>query len=244
MKQNIYDDPVFFERYSAMPRSVEGLRQAGEWHELRAMLPELKGKSILDLGCGFGWHCRFAAEQGARHVVGVDLSENMLRRAAEINGGPGIEYCRTAIEDIDFPRDSFDVVLSSLALHYVRDLDLVFAKVFAVLKSGGSFIFSIEHPVFTALEKQDWFYDDNGEILHWPLDHYQDVGVRHSNWMADGVVKYHRTVSGILNELLAAGFALKRLAEPKPDPALIAQREELKHEDRRPIFLVASAQKP
>jgi len=176
--------------------------------------------------------------------VGVDLSENMLRRAAEINGGPGIEYRRAAIEDIDFPRDSFDVVLSSLALHYVRDLDLVFAKVFAVLKSGGSFIFSIEHPVFTALEKQDWFYDDNGEILHWPLDHYQDVGVRHSNWMADGVVKYHRTVSGILNELLAAGFALKRLAEPKPDPALIAQREELKHEDRRPIFLVASAQKP
>ena len=61
MKQNIYDDPGFFERYSAMPRSVEGLRQAGEWHELRAMLPPLKDKSFLDLGCGFGWHCRFAA---------------------------------------------------------------------------------------------------------------------------------------------------------------------------------------
>lgn len=64
MKQNIYDDPGFFERYSAMPRSVEGLRQAGEWHELRAMLPPLQGRSLLDLGCGFGWHCRYAAEQG------------------------------------------------------------------------------------------------------------------------------------------------------------------------------------
>lgn len=168
----------------------------------------------------------------------------MLRRAAEINGGPGIEYRRAAIEDIDFPPESFDVVLSSLALHYVRDLDLAFAKVSAVLKSGGEFIFSIEHPVFTALEKQDWFYDEEGEILHWPLDNYQNEGVRHSNWMADDVVKYHRTVSGILNSLLSAGFALTRLAEPRPDPALLAERPEMKHEDRRPIFLIVSARKP
>ena len=244
MKQNIYDDPGFFERYSAMPRSVEGLQQAGEWHELRAVLPPLQGRSLLDLGCGFGWHCRYAAEQGAARVVGVDLSENMLCRAAEINGGSGIEYRRAAIEDIDFASESFDVVLSSLALHYVRDLDAAFARVFAVLKRGGDFVFSIEHPVFTALEKQDWFYGEDGEILHSPLDNYQDEGVRHSNWMADDVVKYHRTVSGVLNSLLSAGFALTRLAEPRPDPALLAERPELKHEDRRPIFLIVSARKP
>ena len=244
MKQNIYDDPGFFERYSAMPRSVEGLQQAGEWHELRAMLPPLQGRSLLDLGCGFGWHCRYAAEQGAARVVGVDLSENMLCRAAEINGGSGIEYRRAAIEDIDFASESFDVVLSSLALHYVRDLDAAFARVFAVLKRGGDFVFSIEHPVFTALEKQDWFYGEDGEILHSPLDNYQDEGVRHSNWMADDVVKYHRTVSGVLNSLLSAGFALTRLAEPRPDPALLAERPELKLEGRRPIFRIVSARKP
>ncbi len=243
MKQNIYDDPQFFERYNAMPRSLEGLRQAGEWHELRAMLPTLKDKTVLDLGCGFGWHCRHAVEQGAAHVVGVDLSENMLRRAA-INGGPGIEYRRAAIEDIDFAPESFDLVLSSLALHYVRDLDAAFARVFSVLKSGGDFVFSIEHPVFTALDKQDWFYGEDGEILHWPLDNYQNEGVRHSNWMADDVVKYHRTVSGILNALLTSGFAITRLAEPRPDPALLAERPEMKHEDRRPIFLIVGAKKP
>lgn len=244
MKQNIYDDPQFFERYSAMPRSLEGLRQAGEWHELRAMLQALKDKTVLDLGCGFGWHCRHAVEQGAAHVVGVDLSENMLRRAAEINGGPGIEYRRAAIEDIDFAPESFDLVLSSLALHYVRDLDAAFARVFSVLKSGGDFVFSIEHPVFTALDKQDWFYGEDGEILHWPLDNYQNEGVRHSNWMADDVVKYHRTVSGILNALLTSGFAITRLAEPRPDPALLAERPEMKQEDRRPIFLIVGANKP
>ncbi|MDZ7928070.1 MAG: class I SAM-dependent methyltransferase [Agrobacterium sp.] len=243
MKQNIYDDPLFFERYSAMPRSLEGLRQAGEWHELRAMLPALKDRTVLDLGCGFGWHCRFAVEQGAAHVVGVDLSANMLRRAAEINGGPGIEYRRAAIEDIDFEPESFDLVLSSLALHYVRDLDAAFTRAFSVLKSGGDFVFSIEHPVFTALDKQDWFYGADGEILHWPLDNYQNEGMRHSNWMADDVVKYHRTVSGILNALLTSGFAITRLAEPRPDPALLAERPEMKHEDRRPIFLIVGARK-
>ncbi|KXG86429.1 class I SAM-dependent methyltransferase [Agrobacterium bohemicum] len=244
MKQNIYDDPGFFSRYSAMPRSTGGLEQAGEWHELRAMLPSFEGKEVLDLGCGFGWHCRYAMTEGASRVVGVDLSENMLERAAEINGGPNIEYRLGAIEDIGFPSESFDIVLSSLALHYVRDLEESFKTIFDVLKPQSAFVFSIEHPVFTALEKQDWYYGKDGEVLHWPLDNYQQEGERHSNWMADDIVKYHRTVSSIVNGLIAAGFAIEKLAEPKADAALIAERPDMANENRRPIFLIVAARKP
>ena len=61
MKENKYDDSVFFEQYSHMPRSEQGLSAAGEWPALKALLPELAGKRVLDLGCGFGWHCRYAA---------------------------------------------------------------------------------------------------------------------------------------------------------------------------------------
>ena len=64
MKENKYDDPTFFGKYSRMPRSKEGLAAAGEWHVLRRMLPPFEGKRVLDLGCGFGWHCRYAVEQG------------------------------------------------------------------------------------------------------------------------------------------------------------------------------------
>jgi hypothetical protein len=54
MKQNKYDDPEFFEIYSQMPRSIGGLEKASEWPALRALLPDLRDKHVLDLGCGYG----------------------------------------------------------------------------------------------------------------------------------------------------------------------------------------------
>ena len=121
MKENRYDDPLFFQKYSEMPRSQLGLQGAGEWHELERLLPDFRGRQVLDLGCGYGWHCKYAAEHGAAQVLGIDLSEKMLETAREKNGGAGISYRRCAMEDLDLPADSFDVVLSSLAFHYVRD---------------------------------------------------------------------------------------------------------------------------
>ncbi|MDF2723739.1 MAG: SAM-dependent methyltransferase [Paenibacillus sp.] len=120
MKQNKYDDPGFFAKYSEMPRSVGGLDSAGEWPVFRALMPELRGKRVLDIGCGFGWHCRYAREQLARSVMGIDLSENMIARAKESTDDPAIEYRILAIEDMNFDAAEFDVAISSLALHYVE----------------------------------------------------------------------------------------------------------------------------
>src|SRR5215469_1030360 len=78
MTQNIYDDDDFFRGYCRLPRSVDGLDAAPEWPALRALLPELQGLRVLDLGCGFGWFCHWAREQGAASVLGIDVSENML----------------------------------------------------------------------------------------------------------------------------------------------------------------------
>ena len=129
MKENKYDDPTFFGKYSRMPRSKEGLAAAGEWHVLRRMLPPFEGKRVLDLGCGFGWHCRYAVEQGAASVVGVDLSERMLAEARAMTDSPAIQYLRMPIEAIDFPADSFDVAISSLAFHYIESFGGLCAKV-------------------------------------------------------------------------------------------------------------------
>ncbi|MCR2803669.1 class I SAM-dependent methyltransferase [Paenibacillus soyae] len=240
-KQNKYDESPFFESYSQMPRSVEGLRAAGEWEEFRGMLPNMAGRRVLDLGCGYGWHCRYAREQGAKSVLGIDLSEKMLLRAAEMTSDEGIEYRRMPIEDISFDNSEFDVVISSLALHYVNDFDQLCHKIYHALSPGGSFVFSVEHPIFTALPGQDWHYGPDGEKLHWPLDRYHDEGVRHTRFLGHDVTKVHRTVSSYLNALIGAGFRVAGLSELKPTADMLEKHPEWQTETRRPMFLLISA---
>lgn len=243
MKQNKYDDPRFFDAYRCMPRSTHGLAEAGEWPAFQTLLPDLQGKRVLDLGCGFGWHCRHAREQGACAVVGVDLSEKMLAQAAQRTDDPAIAYRRAAIEEVDFPAGAFDIVISSLALHYVEHLDRVCGQVHRWLKPGGWFVFSVEHPVFTARAAQDWHYGPDGGRLHWPVDDYQDEGVRHARWLAEDVTKYHRTMATTINTLTDAGFRVARLLEPEPRAEMVAERPQWQDERRRPMFLLVAALK-
>lgn len=243
MKQNKYDDHDFFNRYSEMPRSVGGLEAAGEWHLLKEMLPDLKGKSVLDLGCGYGWHCRYARERGASSVVGLDLSENMLQRAREMTDDPAITYRCQAIEDLHGEDGSFDVVLSSLALHYVEDMNLVAKHIYKLLSPGGHFVLSVEHPIFTSRGNQDWHYGADGSREHWPVDGYAMEGRRQTRFLDADVIKYHRTVSSYVNALIQAGFAIGELRESVPSQEALAQYPEMKDELRRPMFLLMAATK-
>jgi SAM-dependent methyltransferase len=241
VKQNKYDDPDFFAKYSAMPRSSGGLENAREWPAFRSLLPDLHCKRLLDIGCGFGWHCRYAREQGASHVVGVDLSENMLERARANTEDSAIEYRCCAIEDLDFRPHEFDVVISSLALHYVRSFDSVCRNVVRWLSAGGAFVFSVEHPVFTAIAAQQWCVGQTGEKLHWPVDLYHEEGARRTNWMSENVIKYHRTIETYVNTVIGAGLHVTSLLEPGPTAKMLRMRPEWKDECRRPMFFLISA---
>ncbi|MBD5149097.1 MAG: class I SAM-dependent methyltransferase [Oscillibacter sp.] len=242
MKENKYDDPLFFEKYSQMLRSQKGLSGAGEWRELQKLLPDFAGRRVLDLGCGYGWHCGYAASKGAAYVLGTDLSRRMLERAGELNSGEVIEYRQAAMEDLDFPKGSFDVALSSLAFHYVRDFPALARKISRWLREGGAFVFSVEHPVFTAYGSQDWYYGGDGQILHFPVDNYYIEGQRDAVFLGEHVVKYHRTLTSYLDALLQNGFALRRVVEPAPPEDMLdlpGMRDEL----RRPMILLVSAEK-
>ncbi|SEO01703.1 bifunctional 2-polyprenyl-6-hydroxyphenol methylase/3-demethylubiquinol 3-O-methyltransferase UbiG [Paenibacillus sp. OV219] len=243
MKQNKYDDSSFFAKYSQMPRSIGGLEAAGEWSTFRAMLPDLRGVRVLDLGCGFGWHCRYAREQQASSVLGIELSANMLERAKEMTNDQQIEYRQMAIEDIDLPGATFDVILSSLALHYVEDYDAICRSAYDMLVPGGSFVFSVEHPIFTALAAQDWHYGPQGEKLHWPVDNYHAEGAREASFLNDDVIKYHRTVATYINGLLAAGFSLTKQSELRPTKEMLESNAAWHEEVRRPMFLLIAAVK-
>lgn len=243
MKQNKYDDMNFFSAYEKMSRSVKGLEGAGEWYVLKALMPELRNKDVLDLGCGFGWHCRYAREQQASSVIGVDISEKMLQKARENTDDPFITYMKMPIEDIKFSDSQFDVVLSSLAFHYIQSFEAICKKVYDFLKPGGSFLFSVEHPIFTSRNEQDWYYDNQGKRLHWPVDHYQSEGLRETTFLTENVIKYHRTFSTYLNDLIGDGFYIKAVKEPTPSEEMLKSVPEMKDENRRPMFLIISAEK-
>ena len=103
---NIYDNEEFFNQYSQMNRSKAGLSAAGEWHQLTPLFPVLDKKSVLDLGCGYGWHCKFSREQGAARVLGIDLSEKMIGEAKRRNSKEGIDYRVCGIDGYEYPEDT------------------------------------------------------------------------------------------------------------------------------------------
>ena len=243
MKENHYDNETFFQKYSQMTCSQQGLQGAGEWSELQKLLPDFRGKRVLDLGCGYGWHCKYAADQGAFSGLGTDLSEKRLQRAGQLNPAPQITYQRAAMEDLRFVAGSFEVVLSSLAFHYVEAFGPLVERIYRWLTPGGDFVFSVEHPVFTAYGSQDWYYNEKGEILHFPVDNYYYEGRREAIFLGEKVVKYHRTLTTYLDTLLRAGFELCRIVEPQP-PENMMDLPGMKDEMRRPMMLLVKAAKP
>lgn len=243
--QNIYDDPEFFAGYARLPRSEQGLSAVFEWPAFQRLLPaSLRDARVLDLGCGLGFFAREARARGAREVVGVDISERMLHEARARTDDPRIVYVRADLEQFEPERGAFDLVVSSLALHYVADYPGIVRRVAAWLRPDGRFAFSVEHPIYTAAGTTAWHTGPDGVALHWPVDRYRDEGPRRTRWFVDGVVKYHRTVETYVNAVLAAGLVLVRLEEPEAEAALLGEKPEWRDERRRPPFLLLAADRP
>lgn len=239
----LYDNEEFFEAYARMDRSRRGLAGAGEWHQLKRLFPPLKGKSVLDLGCGYGWHCRYAAECGASRILGIDASEKMIETAAARNAAPQITYRTQALGLYEFPENTWDLAVSNLVLHYIEDLNTVYRNVFRTLKPGGIFLFNIEHPVFTCAPSQDWIYDPSGKPLYWPVDGYFTPGVRKTRFLGQPVCKQHHTLTQILGGLLSEGFRITAVEEAQP-PAELLGIPGMADELRRPMMLLVRAEKP
>ncbi|CAK7257035.1 MULTISPECIES: class I SAM-dependent methyltransferase [unclassified Shinella] len=241
MAQNIYDQPAFFEGYSSLPRSVHGLAGAAEWEAVRALLPDLAGKRIVDLGCGFGWFARHAAEAGAESVLGLDLSENMIARARAETASPAVRYEIADLDRLELPAGAFDFAYSSLAFHYIADFGWLVRTVHAALVPGASFVFTIEHPLYMAPSRPDWAEIDGRTV--WPVDGYLVEGPRTTDWLAKGVVKHHRTLGTTLNALIAAGFSIRHVEEWQPSEVQLAAHPEWQVELNRPMFLLIACER-
>lgn len=245
MAQNVYDREDFFQEYDKLPRSQEGLAGALEWPLLEKLVGDVSNSTILDLGCGFGWFSRWAEENGAKSVYAVDVSTNMIERAKSLSSDKSVvTYEIEDLEIIKIATNAYDLVYSSLAFHYVQDLKELFDRIYDGLAPGGRFIFSVEHPIFTASMITPKFrHDDESKSDTWPLDSYAEEGKRARNWLSDGVIKQHRKIETYVTYLLDAGFTITALKEWTPSIEYVEANPQWKNERHRPLFLILAAVK-
>lgn len=177
-------------------------------------------------------------------MVGIDISNKMLEVAKKENSDPKIVYVNMPMEDIAQLNESFDVVVSSLALHYIEDFVGVVQSIYTLLDTDGVFIFSQEHPLVTCHSGGDrWTRDENGEKKHVNLANYGVEGERETTWFVDNVKIYHRTFSNIVNTLVAAGFSIEQMIEPLPTAELLKSYPSYKDLLHKPDFLLMKVKK-
>lgn len=244
MKKSVYDTENFFELYQKLRSNPISLNNIVEKPTMLSLLPDLQGKKLLDLGCGTGEHVNLYLERGANFVVGMDLSEMMLKQAEQnlFQKRPHFSLYQSSMEQLsELPESDFDIITSSFAFHYVQDFPKLLADIKAKLKPNGTLVFSQEHPIVTAYNGGErWEKNAQKEQMAYRLNFYRDEGERDRSWFKQSFKTYHRTISTIINHLIASGFQIEQVAEPM----LSEQSEwhnEFKDLQHRPVLLFIRA---
>jgi SAM-dependent methyltransferase len=186
----------------------EGLREADA-----GLLGDVRGRRVLELGCGAASAGRWLSRQGAL-VVALDLSAGMLAHARQlgVSTGTAIPLVQADAQALPFADGSFDTVCTAFgAVPFVDDSALVMREVFRVLRPGGRWVFSVTHPM-------RWiFLDDPTEGGLTAVHSYFDRTpyVEHDEDGAPTYVEHHRTLGDRIRELVGAGFVLRDLVEPE-----------------------------
>jgi SAM-dependent methyltransferase len=223
MSETIYDRHVQF-YIDFVDRSLAD--KDGLWYVLLSRFKEILGDSLMganvcDIACGEGYLSRFLGQLGPQEVIGIDFSAALIDVAIQRSNRPNLSY---RVDDAQhlrtFSEASIDVAVSQMAIMDIPDHRALFSSVRRVLKEGGTFVFSLLHPCFEAPfhvpDEPQYLVDTGGNPIAYIVRRYAKEGF----WQSGGtgvrghMGAYHRTLSTLLNDLLAAGFLLERLDEP------------------------------
>ena len=218
------------------------------------LLGDVKGKSLLDAGCGEGYLARYYTKKGA-NVVAIDLSPTLIETSETITDNEGLEV-DYRVEDVrhveSIPNETFDIVLSNLVLLNIPCLEDALMEYCRVLKTGGYLVFSIVHPAFNFYGPGSWEMGEKDsetnrrEGLFFKVDNYFDEKEFERYWRTRQGEKFpvpisffHRALATYLNAIVATGFNLVDFREPLPtDDDSFFDRER-----RIPFFAVFKARK-
>lgn len=235
------DKPIALEAYETLAEayaSVVDTKPHNAYYERPAtlsLLPDVKEKRVLDAACGPGVYSEWLLANGA-NVVAVDVSPKMIELTRRRVGSAADVRQADLSKPLTFlSNESFDIVLSSLTLHYIKDWDSTFAEFFRVLRPGGCFVFSVGHPFF--------------DYTYFKSEKYFETELVGSEWKGfDGVKVYmptfRRSLEETLNPLLEARFCIDRILEPRPTEEFRrADPEDYEELSQRPSFLCIRALK-
>jgi ubiquinone/menaquinone biosynthesis C-methylase UbiE len=223
-----------------------------------SMLPNVDGLSGLDIGCGEGHNTRLLAKSGAR-MTAIDIAEVFIGYAKEAETAEplDIDFQLASAVELPFPDLTFDFATGFMSLMDVPETDRVLAEAYRVLKPGGFLQFSISHPCFDtphrrnlrdsahrtyAIEVGDYYLGREGAIDEWlfkaaPAEVKQ--GMRKFR-----IPRFSRTLSQWLNFIIASGFLLERVEEPRPSDEIIAAHPGLQDAQVVSYFLHMRVRKP
>lgn len=245
-KQNIYDKKEFFDGYQNMREQQINANNLIEKPQMQEMLPkDVSGMTILDLGCGAGGLSKMLSDAGAKYVLGTDISKNMINEANKIAVKGKLEFKVMAMEEIDQIHKKFDMVVSSLAFHYVKDFEKLIKDISNLLKPNGLLVFSQEHPmrvcrVYTNEQSKQIDIDGKHYFL---ISDYQNMGKRVYNWNGTNVEKYHRTTEYIINTLCNSNLNIEHIMPSYATQKAIKLVDKYKYQADLPYYLYIRAKK-
>ncbi|MFX1563194.1 MAG: class I SAM-dependent DNA methyltransferase [Promethearchaeota archaeon] len=234
------EKPIALEAYEALAERYAALvdtKAENAYIERPAtlsLLPSVKGKQVLDAGCGPGSYSEWLVLKGA-FVLALDVSPKMVQLAKQRLGSLVEVRQADLSKPLIFLKDeSFDIVLCPLVLDYIRDWNSIFTEFFRVLQNEGLFIFSVEHP-FT-------------ELITYGKDDYFITELGKTEWRGFGITvqmpHYRRPLEAMIAPLVETGFLVEQIIEARPTEKCQQHDPETYEKlSKRPSFLCIRARK-
>lgn len=210
--QNQYDENNFFNMYKDIRHSPLSYNEIVEFPDIKRHIPDLNGKHVLDIGCGFGHLLKYMQDFKPAGMTGIDSSKKMI---AHCRADDELRDVTLLHEDIlsTAKLGKFDFIVSSLVFHYIENFDALAKKLYGLLNDGGLLLFTIEHPIQTATVEENLVMRDE-QGIYARVDHYFKESCRDSHW-SNGITikKYHHKMDTILNNLIQNGLRIEAVKD-------------------------------
>ena len=233
------EKPIAYDIYEAIAEKYSNLVDTAPFNAFYErpaivnLIDNIEGLKVLDLGCGNGYYTELLLNRGAESIVGIDCSPKMVKIALKRVGDRAKIFVANLEQPLEILQgECFDLIVSSLVLHYIENWERLFKELNSYLKVGGKFVFSVSHPMtdFKSSQSQNYF----------------EVELIREQWPSYDIMMptFRRSFNYIFNTIIQTGFVLEDFLEPLPLAELEKINENIYNQlSKTPTFLCLKVRK-